>query len=316
MAEPVALSTSAEQKSNHSKISWHRHRRRLRRLAPGEVPSKFQSKFHKICRCLKWAQVAVIVVGIIVIQQNTTIRNELHRLSLQQYHSYVYGRSNYCHEPFVSTNITQALHHRLIGQHSVIDAIDTLLRQHENYTAIALIGSQGVGKTLTLNVIETEFQWHSNVWRYIWSNIQSQQHQLKRLTSLLQQFNACGQNALFVDNVLERDLNIITEFHQILTAFVAEHQLKFFVFYVIGTNATDDHNEHSIRIDNVTSIHYRRFDADDIKQCIAIECKRLDVQLSATEIDDIVQSTDVQQTGCKKISAKISRHTKSIDGMI
>lgn len=267
----------------------------------------------------KISLVLIVLVAILVNMQYGDIIDELRHLSLNQYHLYVHGRSNYCQERFDYTNITQELRHRLGGQDNVISGIESTFEHHRNYTAIALIGTQGVGKTLTLNAIENSFQWHSNVWRYIWSSILSQQSQLKRLIGILHSINSCGQNAILIDNIIEHDLPIIAEFQHIFETYIQEHALKVFIFYVIQTNSpktNDDVDDHSIQMNNITSIYYRRFDVNDLMKCIFIECKRLNVKLNPTEIEEIVQNIDVQRIGCKTVLARISRYTKSKDPLV
>lgn len=285
-------------------------RKRIRRLVQKTVANKSKSIIHKIWFGATISVVLAVSVAILFTMQYGNIIEELRNLSLNQYHLYVYGRSNYCQERFAYGNITQALSDRLSGQNKVIRAIESSFERHGNHTAIALIGSQGVGKTLTLNAIEQEFQWPSNVLRYIWSSIESQRSQLKRLTSILTQLSSCGQNAILVDNVLEHDLPIIVEFQQILETYIKQHRLKVFIFYVIQKDTAKAVDDNPFQLTNITSIYYRRFDATDLVKCISVECERLNVKLSHTEIDEIVQNIDVGQTGCKTVLARISRYTQ------
>lgn len=286
-------------------------RKRIRRLVPKKVAKTSKSIIQSIWFCAKISLLLVVSVAVLTTMQYGNIIEELRHLSLNQYHLYVNGRSNYCQERFDHTNITHELRHRLGGQNSIISAIVSSFNRHENHTAIALIGSQGVGKTLTLNVIEKEFQWRSNVLRYIWSSIESQQSQLKRLISLLNKLSSCGQNAILVDNVLERDLSIIVAFQQIAETYIQQHRLKVFIFYVIQQSTPNTSDDNPFQLANITSIFYRQFNASDLVNCIFIECERVNVELSQTEIDEIVQNTDVNQTGCKTVLAKISRYNKA-----
>lgn len=286
-------------------------RKRIRRLVQKTVVNKSKSILPKIWFGAKISVVLAVSLAILSTMQYGNIVEELRHLSLNQYHLYVYGRSNYCQERFAHANITQEMRHRLGGQDSVITAIESSFERHQNHTSIALIGSQGVGKTLTLNAIEKEFQWSSNVLRYIWSSIESQQSQLKRLTGILTRLSSCGQNAILVDNVLEQDLPIIVEFQHILETYIQQHRLIVFIFYVIQQDAANTVNDNPFQMTNITSIFYRRFDATDLVRCISLECERLNVKLSQSEIDEIVQNIDVGQTGCKTILARISRYTKT-----
>lgn len=286
-------------------------RKRLRRLVPATVVKKSKSMIQSIWLVVKISFILTVTVAILASIQYGNIIEEMRHLSLNQYHLYVHGRTNYCHEQFVHTNITRELRHRLGGQDSAISAIESSFESHENYTAFALVGSQGVGKTLTLNIFEQKFQWRSNVIRFIWSSIRSQQSQLKQLIDLLGKLSSCGQNAIVVDNILERDLPIIAEYHQLLETYIQQHQLKVFVFYVIQSSPSKVMDDMPFQMVNMTTIRYRQFNSNDIVKCITIECERLRVKLSQTEIDEIVQNIDAEQTGCKSISARVSRFTKA-----
>lgn len=288
-------------------------RKRIRRLVPKTVVRQSKSTVQSIWFGMKIILMLTLSVAVLTTMQYGNIIEELRHLSLNQYHLYAHGRSNYCHERFDHINITRELRHRIGGQDSVINAIESSFERHQNHTAIALIGSQGVGKTLTLNVIDKEFQWRSNVHRYIWSSIESQQSQLKRLIDMLTKLSSCGQNAILIDNVLELDLQIIVAFQQILETYVQQHQVKVFIFVVIQSNTSNAIDENSLQMANISSIRYRQFDSTDLRRCILIECERLNVKLSQSEIDEILQSIDAHQTGCKTVLAKISRYTKTID---
>lgn len=316
-AQPVVRLLLAEQVEIFRKMA----RKRIRQLRNTAKKSSFakNTPLKSIWVGLKLSFAVILLAVILDSLRNGNLIEELRHLSLNQYHLYVHGRINYCDELFVHANITQELRHQLYGQESVISAIESSFAHHENLTAIALIGSQGVGKTLTLNVIERQFQWNSNVQQYIWSSIESQQSQLKRLIKFLEGLTSCGQNVILIDNIVERYLPIIAEIQNVFETYIQQQRLKVFIFYVIQKdgpnpdNETETINDNLFQMDNITSIYYRRFERSDLVKCIAVECNRLNVKLTPPEIEEIVENIDVGQSGCKPVSARISRYTKSFD---
>lgn len=290
-------------------------KKRIRRLVSDTVVHQPKSTPQRIWRGAKLGIAVVVAVAALFIVQYDSIIEELRHLSLNQYHLCVHGRSNYCQEHFDPNNITRELRHRISGQDNVLNAIESTFKLHTNFTAMALIGSQGVGKTLTLNVIEQEFQWPSNVLRYIWSSIESQRGQMMRMLNSLHRVDGCGQSAILIDNVFERDVEFIVEFQRVSKAYLERNQLRVFIFYVIQTNTPDAFDDHPLQTVNITSVFYRTFNQTDFLRCISVECERLNVKLSQDEITEIVQNTDAHQTGCKTVLAKISRYSKTEEAL-
>lgn len=242
--------------------------------------------------------------------KNGQIFSELKHLSMNQYQLYLYGRLNYCDESFAYENISSALKNRIVGQDMAIDKIHQILRTHEMFTAIALYGAQGVGKTLTLNVIRETFQWHLNVQQYVWSLVHSKQSQLKSLLTFVDSLTLCGQNAIFIDNIPLNSVNIIEEFHQKLFQVCKQNQFRAFAVYVFNKN-DDDTNQHPmIQIENVSAIHFQNLNLNDLRKCIQIESRLLDVNLSEEQMNELVASIDLERSGCKHVAAKVAIYTR------
>lgn len=296
-------------------VKAYKVKKRLRSLVPKHNASTKKKK--NICRkllltCLKSTIAFSIIITVFVVVKNTNFLDDLRKLSVNQYQIYLHGRNNYCNEHFDFTNITNALNKQVYGQDHVIEQIVLSFKQHENFTALSLIGSQGVGKTLTLNIIQTNFQWHLNIQQLIWSPIESKQNQLKRLLKLLDNLTTCGQNALLIDGIAVADLIIIAEFNEILVNFCRKHHIKVIAFYVIQStemNKNDTDNQ-LLQAENVKPIHFRAFNYTNLHNCILIESNRLQLNLTQMQIDTILNNIDVERTGCKTVSAKVSRFTQ------
>lgn len=199
-----------------------------------------------------------------------------------------------------------------MGQNAALNEIDLAFQQHREITALALVGPQGVGKTLTLNIIQSQFQWHLNIQQYIWSLIESPYTQLTRLISLLNDLTTCGHNGLFIDGIPIKNIDIIEEFHQKLLKYCTDSHIKVIVIYVIRIHSPVDAIT-SKHLNKIQIINYRQFNYDDLRYCIAMECDRLNITIKPHQIDEILSDTDPKHSGCKSIAAKLARQPTDED---
>lgn len=281
-------------------------RKGIRSLVQSEEPPKTNvtKKYLLIIICL------LVLIGgsLFMAFKNGKIFSELKHLSLNQYQLYLYGRLNYCDESFVYENISSALQNRIVGQDNQIDRIQRILRTHKTFTAIALYGSQGVGKTLTLNLIRENFQWHLNVQQYVWSLVHSKQSQLKSLLNIVDSLTLCGQNGIFIDNLPLNSVSVIEEFHQKLLQVCEQSHFGAFAVYVFNNDDTDRHP--TIQIENVSAIHFQRLTLNDLRKCIEIESQLLDVNLDEEQMNELIGGIDLERSGCKHVAAKVALYTQ------
>lgn len=269
--------------------------------------TKFWSILKIIFVCFLFS-VAYLIIA------DESLSNDFKRLSLTQYQTYVYGKSDYCEPGFDALTMMKALQQKIYGQTEALAEIATVLTKHQNISSIAIIGSQGVGKSLTLNTIYLTFPWQYNMHYVSWSNIMSQQALLLHLIRILLHLTSCGQNGIFVDNIRYEDANIIAAFDAAMKQFCLDNEMSVIAVYVFnighasGSSTIVAQDSSLIEIPRVTSIHYRRFDIDDLRQCVERETMRLGVSLTRMQVNRLIDNIDVTNTGCKTVAAKVARH--------
>ena len=219
---------------------------------------------------------------------------------------YLHGRENYCDEPFEHWHIANALQHRIIGQDAALESIDLALQQHESITALAFVGTSGVGKSLTLNLIQENFQWHLNIRQYIWSLIDSPEKQLDHLLTIINDLTTCGQNGIFIDSIPMKHVDTIAKFNKKLIDHATENNIKLLVIYAFQTKNPFEASQ-PVPIDGVKSIIFRQFDSNDIHNCIDMESERLKITLPSTQLNDLLADIDAKRHGCKHVAARIAR---------
>lgn len=256
-------------------------------------------------RCSKFIRtaVAIAVAGIlIIVWKNERFQEDLRHLAMDQFQFYLYGRQNYCEEQFEHWHISNALRHRVTGQSTALDDIDSALQKHSNVTSMAFVGTQGVGKTLTLSLIKDHFQWHLNIQHYTWSKISSPEMQFNSLLKLIVELTTCGQNGIFVDGIPLESRGFIDEFNQRLLTYSQFH-IRILAVFVFQAN----HPNANVQIKNITTIRFKQFDNDDVRNCIALESDRLKITVSPEQIEALVETIDAKRHGCKSVAAKIAR---------
>lgn len=277
---------------------------RIRRLVK---ESKIQEPVKKSKKYLKFFGILAVILGFtVILWKNPWVREELKHVALNQYHLMIYGREHYCDEPFEHWHIANMLHHRIVGQENAVAELTETLQLHENFTAIGFVGTQGIGKTLTLNLIQDEFQWHLNIQQYIWSLIQAPRHQLENLMRLMNGLTTCGQNGIFVDNIPLKHVDIIDEFNRKLRNYSNQNHFKVIAIYVFQSDNPIETSQ-PLQLDNVKSINFRQFNSQDIRNCISMECERLKIAVTPNQMIELLTDIDAKRHGCKNVAARIAR---------
>lgn len=278
--------------------------RKIRRLQKPVEPSH-ASKLKKSVKA--FIAIAVVSALALFISRNQYLVNEFKNLALNQYQLYLHGRVDYCKERFDYQRLMEALRHQVINQDAGLNGIEAAFLHHENVTAMAMHGPPGVGKTKTLNIIQRNFQWHLNIQHQVWSPTNEAQMQIKSLHGLIDGLSTCGQNGIFIDNIPAANASVIEKFHEKLLDRCAAQELKCIVFYVFQSKKPWSMD--SLQLNEVKSIHFRSFNSNDLMDCVTLESDRLKVELTATQLTDLLASVRVERFGCKTVAAKIARFT-------
>jgi len=293
-------------------------KRKLRPLAVAANATTERSKYYWL---IMISLFGVFLSSTYLLLHDGRLVNDFKRLSLTQYQIYVYGRSDYCDSNFDTRRVADGLRETIYGQDDVLVALDAALNLDVNTTSIALIGPQGVGKSLTLHTIQDLFPWHYNVQPMKWEHTDSQQSNLYRLKDAFKYMTTCGRNGIFIDNIRPTDWKEMAEFDADLRRYCVEHDIKVLAFYVFnrgrkdlaksnepGEETKNSNSYQPINIPEVNSIYFRTFDKTDLRECILREAARLDIILTAGDVTELVSNVDVTSTGLKTVTAKVSRY--------
>uniref|UniRef100_A0A1B0A0W0 Uncharacterized protein n=1 Tax=Glossina pallidipes TaxID=7398 RepID=A0A1B0A0W0_GLOPL len=143
----------------------------LRRLVTSEVSLDFKRRHMK--KYLFVGMVVTVVLGVFrrQFQSNSTaaLVRDFSQCYRKHYDEIFYGKRNYCDsdEWFDSGKLlTSIREENIIHQDRVLQQLEVALRNGKDLNVVALVGPVGVGKSLVLSSLATNFPWPENVHTY------------------------------------------------------------------------------------------------------------------------------------------------------
>lgn len=284
------------------------------------IPRNNESKCCRFTRIALCLAVLTLFLGILALYFDNLVI--MHRRLVEhvdrQYNFHLYGTVDYCNQQFQPDTLTEPLKLHIINQSDALIQISTAINNLNNGVSLALVGGSGVGKTLTCNILQSNFQWPSNVFHFVWSRSHSTSSQYyKILNSIGKLPKNCGAYLVIIDNIdITYDKTIQELNGEIQKEFFRSDNLML-VVYVFNLPSYSDEdletlNEKRVRLQNlggITSINFRSFDRYDVEQCILLESDKLNVSLSKQQVDEIFEYIDSPRSGCKLIHSKIAMYT-------
>lgn len=235
----------------------------------------------------------------------------------RQYNFHLYGKMDYCNQQFEPATLTAPLKLHILNQSDAVNRISEVIENLNSVVSLALVGGSGVGKTLTCNILQTNFQWASNVLYFVWSNVRSTSSQYYKIMNSIKKFSRnCGAHLVIIDSIDITYKKTIQELNdEIQTEFYGSDN-SILVVYVFNLASYSDDDlktleEKRDRLQNlsgITSINFRSFDRYDVEQCIRVESAKLNVSLSNQELSEIFEYVDSSRSGCKLIHSKLSMY--------
>lgn len=264
--------------------------------------------------------VLTVVVAALIIHSDEVIelRRQLRVQIDRQYNYQMYGKMDYCNQTFQSDTLIEPLKVNIVNQNDAIKRFGSAIEKLTGIVSLALVGGSGVGKTLTCNVIQSNFQWQGNVLYFVWSNVYSTSSQYHKIMNSLQENSKqCGSHLVIVDSIEIKYSETIQELNDEIRKRFHAGDITILIVYVFNLASYSDvdlqtMNEKRVRLENlsdITAINFRSFDRDDVERCIVLESGKLKVSLSDEEIDEIFEYIDSPRSGCKLVHSKIAMYT-------
>ncbi|XP_037723986.1 uncharacterized protein LOC119556157 [Drosophila subpulchrella] len=237
-----------------------------------------------------------------------------------QYHSIVNNRDNYCDRTQRLGNIVTYARLHVMHQDQALDQLEVAL-DSPNRQIIALVGSSGVGKSLTAHKLRNHYPWPENVKTVSWSGGES----VLRVQSILSHLVYCGQNLILIDNMLPEDADYVPVIsklirgHEDIANRTEQPHLKqlsvVVIFSVNRLQADEDYDVDMETLKKMPGTHvitYAALEPDHLVDCIRREAEIAKVQLDDEHIEEIIRGSDARSSGCKSIPAKVLLYGKPI----
>jgi hypothetical protein len=218
----------------------------------------------------------------------------------KNFNKIVYGDENYCLKKINTSHISEKLREQMINQDDAIRLIEGSLKlaNQEGYVQIVLQGSTGVGKSLTSELLASNFLWKRNVQKIIYD---SQQPDL--LQAALNGLSKCGFNLIIIDDldISNETVEIVRQFETELQQHVKREELRVVLVNIFKGTLSE---ESISNLANFVIIDYRSFTQDDLIDCIELHQRLYNIPISESEMDEL-KELNYTASGCKQVSKRL-----------
>lgn len=297
-------------------------RKNIRSLVSSDEPYAEQPKCRLFTRTRVLSAVSILIVAILIARFDDVAEvNRRFRVHVdRQYNFHMYGKLDYCTQQFEPDSLIGPLKLHIINQNEAISQITSVIENFKGHVSLAIVGGSGVGKTLTCNILQSNFQWPSNVLYFIWSGVRSTSSNYYKIMNWIKENlkKKCGAYLVIIDSIDMTYSETIQELNDEIRKEFVESDISVLVVFVFNLASYSDDDlktldEKRLRLTEnlrgINSVNFRPFDYDDVERCIAIESVKLNVKLSDDEISEIFEYIDVSRSGCKLVHSKIAVYT-------
>ncbi|KAM8720596.1 hypothetical protein ACLKA7_006608 [Drosophila subpalustris] len=312
-------------------------RRRLRRLlsASGRPSMKLRSKqpTESDLKQRSWSFfwytllpmfIVLCLSCCITMYQNGDVVSNFMQRYMSQYRSIVHNKLNYCDRTTMPLHeIFENIRNDVLNQESALNQLEQAMANQSSFQSIALIGSSGLGKSLTLRLLIDQYPWAENVHSIAWNDFEliSDEARYNEVSSMLRSLAHCGRNLFIIDNMTPCDKDYVSSINALLlsrsdVAIGNNNELnldlkQLTIIYVFNLNRLLADEIYSRQVEvlqqlpQTTVIQYRNFDVKDLEQCVRHEAKVVGMYLDENHVQEMLNTTDVRVSGCKTVRSKV-----------
>lgn len=328
VAEKSFLKRRAQQFGNcRWQSSWSlctdlQRRRRLRRLAAEEkLAGGKDIKKYTISKKRNWKfflynlippMIILFVSFCIVMYQNGEALSMFMQRYSSQYQAIVHNKLNYCDPSMPLNDCFGRMRENVLNQEAALDQLEQALTTDNSFQSIALVGSSGVGKSLTMRMLIEQFPWAENVQSIAWNDydLNDDDARIQAVYQMQDNLAYCGRNLIIIDNMTPYDVNYVTSINQVISHsdYGTKHVAIIYIFN-LNRMLEDSLYERQLKavkqLPGTKLIFYRQFDQDDLERCVRHEAKLAGFNIEEHYVKEIVGTADVENSGCKSVRAKV-----------
>lgn len=297
-------------------------RRRLRRLAAedkhvGGKAIKNNTNSKKRNWTFLWYNLMPLMIVLCVsfciamYQNGEALSNFMQRYS-SQYQAIVHNKLNYCDRSMPLNDCFQRMRENVLNQEEALDQLEQALTTDNSFQSIALVGSSGVGKSLTMRILIEEFPWAENVQSIAWNDydLNDDNARFQAVHKMLDSLAYCGRNLIIIDNMTPYDVDYVTSINQMISHSDVDTK-HVAIIYIFNLNRMLEDSLYEQQLEAVKQlpdtklIFYRQFDQHDLERCVRQEVKLAGLNLEERYVKEMVSTADVEDSGCKSVRAKV-----------
>lgn len=305
-------------------------RRRIRRLTAGDKHVGSKGKRNKTnSQTCNWPFFWYNVMPILLVlcisccialyQNGEAVSNFMQRYS-SQYQAIVHNKLNYCDPSTPLDDVFQHLREKVLNQEAALDQLEKALTSQSSFQSIALVGSSGLGKSLTMRILLEQFPWAENVQSMAWNDYELNEisARFEVVSNMLYSLAHCGRNLLIIDNMLPSDLDYVKSINQLISlSDVATKHVTIIYIFNLNRMIDDSIYERNMKVvqqlPDTQVISYRQFDQLDLERCVRHEAKIAGLNLEERYVKELVNTADVGVAGCKPVRAKVILYGKPLE---
>ncbi|KAH8387658.1 hypothetical protein KR093_008540, partial [Drosophila rubida] len=265
--------------------------------------------------------VLCISFGISMWQNGDAVSKFMERYA-SQYQAIVHNKLNYCDRSRSLSGAFKEIRANVLNQELAINQLEQALANQSSIQSIALVGSSGVGKSLTLRLLLEQYPWSENVQSLAWNDYDliDENTREQTVSRMLHRLAHCGRNLFIIDNLTPLDKDYVSAINAMLAtrsdvAFDGTNnntELKqLTIIYVFNLNRLLDNELYDMQAEalqqlpRTTVINYRNFDVGDMEECLHHEARVVGMSLAEKYANEILRSADPKVSGCKTVRSKV-----------
>lgn len=320
------LSTSYLHFNLCSNLHRQWNRRRMRRLFLADKSDSLNRRMdfkQKLWSYFIYSLMPMLLVigfsSFMTYYQNADVFTKFMQRYTTQYQATVHNKLNYCDRTMPLQDMFEHIQGAVINQEIALKQLEHALA-NQSFQSIALVGTSGVGKTLTMRKLLEKYPWPENVQTIAWNDYEliDIDARYKAVGKILGNLAHCGRNLIIIDNMAMCDLEYMASINGMVqsNSKVAngtnDSDKKYLtIIYVFNVNSMLPEEIYSEQlkmlkqVETTAMIVYRMFGPKDLEACVRHEQRLLDLKMDERHIEDMVNTTDVKISGCKTVRAKV-----------
>lgn len=229
------------------------------------------------------------------------------------YNKIVFNDERFCFRELDNTLLIKKLEERIVGQDDAVKLINASLNlaNRERIIQLAFIGDNGVGKTLTSNILIHNWKWKPAISLIFDINFEVHLKDQEAFESDFQvvysRLYNCGFNLVVIDDIKFDAIERIKKLERNLHRLAKQNYFKIVLVVIFNESLNSSMED---QLTDFVVIEYQKFTEELFHKCIEAHEKLFNVQLRPSEIEEL-KMINFTSSGCKTVAKKLNLISKN-----